>query len=130
MESKVFTSAVWESVIHMFDELEMAVYETIGRFGTEDGEQEVPRDNGRVEAILDLRVIEEQLRQVTYEVRELMEENQLAGDEQKEVSRSWAKEIRAALAPLVNSQPREILERPRPWSCRNRRVYFLFIYSL
>ena len=39
-----------------------------------------------------------------------MEESQLAGDEQKEVSRSWVKKIRIAVAPLVNSQPREILE--------------------
>ena len=30
-----------------------------------DGEQEVPGDNGRVEAILDVRVIEEQLQQLT-----------------------------------------------------------------
>ena len=99
----------------MFDELGMAVYETIGRVAIEDGEQEAPRDNGRVEAILDLRVIEEQLRQLTYAVHELMEESQLAGDEQKEVSRSWVKEIRTAVAPPVNSQPREILERHRPW---------------
>ena len=92
-----------------------AQYETIGRVAIEDGEQEAPRDNGRVEAILDLRVIEEQLRQLTYAVHELMEENQLAGDEQKEVSRSWVEEIRTAVAPLVNSQPRDILERHRPW---------------
>ena len=39
-----------------------AQYETIGRVAIEDGEQEAPRDNGRVEAILDLRFIEEQLR--------------------------------------------------------------------
>ena len=99
----------------MFDELGMAVYETIGRIAIEDGEQEVPGDNGRVEAILDLRVIEEQLRQLTYAVHELMEESQLAGDERKEVSRSWVEEIRTAIAPLVNSQPRDILERHRPW---------------
>ena len=71
----------------------MAVYETIGRIAMEDGEQEAaPGGNGRVEAILDLWVIEEQLRQLTYAVQELMEENQLAGDEQKEVSRSWVKD--------------------------------------
>ena len=41
----------------------MTVYETIGRIVMEDGEQKAaPGDNGRVEAILDLRVIEEQLR--------------------------------------------------------------------
>ena len=91
------------------------MYETIGRAAIEDGEQEAPRDNGRVEAILDLRVIEEQLRQLTYAVHEFMEENQLAGDTQKEVSRSWVEEVRAAVAPLVNSQPREIFERHRPW---------------
>ena len=99
----------------MFDELGMAVYETIGRVAIEDGEHEMPRDNGRVEAILDLRVIEEQLRQLTYAVHEFMEENQLAGDAQKEVSRSWVEEVRAAVAPLVNSQPREIFERHCPW---------------
>ena len=92
-----------------------AQYETIGRVAIEDGEKEVPRDNGRVEAILDPRVIEEQLRQLTYGAHELMEENQLAGDEQKEVSRSWVKEIRAAVAPHVTSQPRDTLERHRPW---------------
>ena len=81
MESKVLTPAVWERFIYMFDELGMAVYETIGCIAVEDGEQEAPRDNGRVEATLDLRVIEEQLRQLTHAVHELMEENQLAGDE-------------------------------------------------
>ena len=99
----------------MFDELGMAVYETIGHIAIGGGEQEVPGDNGRVEAILDLRVIEEQLRQLTYAVHELMEESQLVGDEWKEVSRFWVEEIRTAVAPLVNSQPRDILERHRPW---------------
>ena len=52
MESKVLTPAIWESFIHMFDELGMAVYETIGRIAMEDGKQEAAsRDNGRVEAI-------------------------------------------------------------------------------
>ena len=45
----------------MFDELGMAVYETTGLVAVEDGEQEVPRDSGRVEAILGLRVIGGQL---------------------------------------------------------------------
>ena len=50
--------AVWESSIHMFNELGVAVYETIRLVSMEDGEQEAaPRDNGRVEVILDLRVI-------------------------------------------------------------------------
>ena len=85
----------------MFDELGMAVYETIGCIAVEDGEQEAPRDNGRVEATLDLRVIEEQLQQLTYAVHELMEEDN-SGDEQKVVSRSSV-EIRAAVALFVNS---------------------------
>ena len=58
IQNKVLTPAVWESYIHMFDELGVAVYEAIRRVSMEDGEQEAaPRDNGRVEAILDLRVI-------------------------------------------------------------------------
>ena len=42
------------------------------------GEQETLRDNGRVEAILDLRVIEEQLWWLTYAVHELMRISWLA----------------------------------------------------
>ena len=58
IQNKVLTPAVWESSIHMFDELGVAVYETIRRVAMEDEEQEAaPRDNGCVEAILDLRVI-------------------------------------------------------------------------
>ena len=68
---KDLTSTVWESFIDVFDELGMAVYETIERVAIEDGEQEASRDNGRVEAILDLRVIEEHLRQLTYVVLSL-----------------------------------------------------------
>ena len=69
------------------------MYETIGCIVIEDEEQEAAAgDNGRVEAILVLWIIEEQLRQLTYAVHELMEENQLAGDDQKEVSGSWAKD--------------------------------------
>ena len=79
-----------------------------------------------VEAILDLRVIEEQLRQLTYAVHELMEENQLAGDEQKEVSRSWVEEIRATVSPLVNSQPREILETSPLGAVKKTIVYYSF----
>lgn len=62
----------------MFDELGMAVYETIGSVVPVKGAGEAPvQDNGRTEAILDLRVIEEQLRHITYGMHELMEENQI-----------------------------------------------------
>ena len=47
--------------------------------------------------LLDLWVIEEQLRQLTYVVHELMEENQLSGDEQQEVPRSWVEEMRTVV---------------------------------
>ena len=40
MESKVLIPVLGQSFIHMFDELGMAVYETIGRVAIEDGEQE------------------------------------------------------------------------------------------
>ena len=80
MKSKVPTSALWQSFIYMFDELGMAVYETIGRVVIENWEQEAPRDNWPLEAVLDLRVIEEQLRQLTYVAHEPIEENWLASD--------------------------------------------------
>ena len=89
----------------------------------------MPRDNERVEAILYLRVIEEQLQQLTYAVHELMEENQLVGDEQKEVSRSWVEEIRTAVSPLANSQPREILETSSLGVVKKSILYFLSIHT-
>lgn len=115
MDTKVLTADVWERHIHMFDDLGMAVYETIARVTVEARVEQKARDNGCVEAVLDLRVIEEQLRQLTYAVHDLMEENQLESDAQKDVSRSWVEEIRTAVAPLVNRRPEEILKRHRPW---------------
>ena len=72
----------------MFDELGMAVYETIGSVVVEGTAEAPVQDNGRMEAILDLRVIEEQLQHITYGMHELMEENQWEGYRQQEVT--WA----------------------------------------
>ena len=95
----------------MFDELGMSVYETIGSVVVEGAGEAPVQDNGRTEAILDLCVIEEQLRHITYGMHELMEENQWEGYRQQEVTQAWMEEVREAVAPLVNSRPEEILER-------------------
>jgi len=87
-ETKVLTPDVWPRYIHMFDELGMAVYETIGSVVVEGTAEAPVQDNGRMEAILDLRVIEEQLQHITYGMHELMEENQWEGYRQQEVT--WA----------------------------------------
>ena len=71
MESKVLTPAIWESFIQNFNEPRIIVDETIGCVTVEDNGEQEARDNGRVEAILDLRVIEEHLRQLTYVVLSL-----------------------------------------------------------
>jgi len=56
----VLTSDVWNRYIHMFDELGLAVYEAIGFVLAETAEEAPTRDNGRTEAIINLRAIEEQ----------------------------------------------------------------------
>ena len=69
------------------------------------------------------------MRQLTYTVHELMEEDQLAGDEQKVVSGSSVEEIRTAVSPLVNSQPREILETSSLGVVTKTILYFLSIHT-
>jgi hypothetical protein len=63
----------WNPYIHMFDELGLEVYETIGSMPVETTEEAPTRDNRLTEAILNLRAIEEQLRRITYGIHELME---------------------------------------------------------
>lgn len=112
----MLTPDVWHRYVHMFDELGMAVYETIGSVPVDGAGSDAPvPDNGRTEAILDLRVIGEQLRHITYGMHELMEVHQWEGRQQQQVTQAWMDEVREAVAPLVKSRPEEIIERHRPW---------------
>ena len=127
---KVLTFAVWESFIDVFDELGMAVYETIERVAIEDGEQEASRDNGRVEAILDLRVIEEQSRQLTYAVHELIYGGESVGWRRAERGfQILGRRDQAAVSLLVNNQPREILETSSLGVVKKTILYF-YLFTL
>jgi len=71
-ETKVLTPDVWPWYIHLYDELGTAACEAIGSVAVEGAGEAPVQDNGRIEAILDLRVIEEQLLHITYGMHELI----------------------------------------------------------
>ena len=53
----------------------------------------------------------------------------MAGDEQKEVSRSWVERDQAAVFPLVNGQPRKFLETSSLGVVKKTILYF-YLFTL
>jgi hypothetical protein len=113
MITPVLTPEKWEYYLSMFEEAGMEVYESITAVHV--AEQPLIPDGGRVESLLEMREIEEQLHQQLYAVHEIMEERQLPEDEQREILRAWVGEVRITVSSLLNVEPEEIVERHRPW---------------
>jgi hypothetical protein len=82
-EVKIFTSDRWQKYLSMFEESDLEVYETMRHvFDEEEGKQSV--NIIRTRSVLQLRELEEGLRQQLYVVHEIMEENVIAVSEHQE----------------------------------------------
>ena len=98
----------------MFEHAGMEVYETIR--AVEVPEQPIAvSDGGKVQSLLELREIEEQLHRQLYSVHEIMEERQLSEDNRRIVATGWLDHVRTTFSSLVNIKLEEIVERNRPW---------------
>ena len=64
----------WQTYASLFDECGFEVYETIGHVSVQM-EEKKPIDSVRIRGILQLRELEERLRQQLYTVQDMMEEN-------------------------------------------------------
>jgi hypothetical protein len=109
----VLTPAKWEYYVSMFEEGGLEVYESIAAVHV--AEQPPIPDGGQVESLLEMREIEEQLHQQLYAVHEIMDERQLPEDEQREILRGWVGQVRITVSSLLNTEPKEIVERHRSW---------------
>jgi hypothetical protein len=109
----VLTPEKWDYYLNMFEEAGMEVYESITAVHV--AEQPPIPDGGRVESLLEMREIEEQLHQQLYAVHEILDERQVPEDERREVLREWVGHVRVTVASLLNVEPEEIVERNRPW---------------
>jgi hypothetical protein len=69
-----------------------------------------PPDGGRVQKILELREIQEQLQSPLYDVFELMWKQNISGGEQRAVGGIWLNRLRDQLQPLADVQPGDVVE--------------------
>ena len=84
------------------------MYETVGLVEVREDEGQ-PANGGRVQRILELREIQEQLQNQLYDVFELMRERNLSEEEQQAVGGIWLGRLRKQLQPLANVQPEDII---------------------
>jgi len=113
-EDRILTPAIWQSYIDIFEESGFEVYESMGWVDVE--ERPAVRDSVKMNRVLELREIEEQLRQQLFSVWEFLEENEIVPEEQQAVVRSWMEYVRSSVEPLTRIDPEEIVQRgTRPW---------------
>jgi hypothetical protein len=99
----------------MFEGSGFEVYETIGHVFVEE-EQIQSVDTIRTRSVLQLRKLEEGLRQQLYAVHEIMEENITAVSEHQETIENWMSHVCETIAPLTDILPEEIVKKHgRPW---------------
>jgi hypothetical protein len=107
---KVLTPERWMAYISMFDELRLAVYETMGSVVVDEEEDSV-NDGGKVQSLLELREIDEQFRsQLLYSVHELMANMRLEDVARRDVATRWMEHVREIVQPLLDSKPEDIIK--------------------
>jgi hypothetical protein len=97
-EVKILTSDKWQKYLSMFGEFGFEVYETIGHFFVE-GEEKQSVDTIRTRSVLQLRELEEGLRQQLHTVHQIMEENVTAVNEHQETIENWMSHECKTIAP-------------------------------
>jgi len=109
----VLTPEKWEHYVKMFAEGGMEIYEHVGV--VEVAEAAAPGDCGKVQSLLELREIEEQLHHQLYAVHEILEERQVPEEDRRAVVTGWLDHVRGTVSSLLDTCPEEIVQRNRPW---------------
>lgn len=104
----------WQNYILLFEEFGMEVYETIGRITVNEDTQAV-QDGGKLQSLLELREIQEQLHQQLFSVHEVMAGLSLADGQRCEIVGNWLNHVRETVTLLTDERPEEIVKRYRPW---------------
>ena len=103
VEDKVLTP-VWKSYVDLFEGGGFEVYETMGWVDVE--ERLAVQESIKTRSVLELREIEERLRQQLYTVWEIMEEEGTGTEEQQGVVTSWMDYVRSSVEPLTHCSRR------------------------
>ena len=88
----------------------MELYEGMGQVDVVDTASDL-EDHGKVQSLLELREIEEQLHQQLHAVHELMSEMKLENGERKEIVGKWMECVRQTVSSITDVRPEEIVSR-------------------
>jgi len=118
--SGVITAEKWREFISMFDECGFEVYESMGRVEVE--ERLVRPSERRVQTVLEMRELIEEMNQHMYDMLEVVDEENsgLKDDERQELLRTYMGLVRTSIRPAVISVPPvdmvgELRLEMRPW---------------
>ena len=109
----VLTPIRWQSYLDMFEEGGLEVYETMAAVVVEEPVVSPPQD--KVESLLELREIQEQLEHQMYAVHDLWDARMAPCEERRERVKSWLAHVRITVASLINLPPEDIANKNRPW---------------
>jgi len=113
-ETKVLTPERWQTYVSLFDECGFEVYETMGRVYVEVEERQM--DNVRIRSVLQLRELEERLRQQLYTVHDMIEEENIQEDDHRTIVENWMSFVNEVVEPLADVLPEYIVKKNgRPW---------------
>jgi len=109
-EQTVLTAEKWRGYLKLFENNGMEVYETIVQMPLED---ERGPSKVRVESLLHMREMGEQLLQQLHGLYEVLRERNVPEEEMRLVVEDWMQRVRRAVQPLIDAHPDEIVNRYR-----------------
>ena len=97
-ETKVLTPERWQLYVSMFSESGFEVYETLGHVMV-DKECAPHVDSIRVRSVLQLRELEERLRQQLYSIHEIIDETNIETTEHGAIVENWMNLVTSTVEP-------------------------------
>ena len=105
----------WQLYVSMFSESGFEVYETMGQVMVDD-ECTLHVDSIRARSVLQLRELEERLRQQLYTIHEIIDEAKTETVEHGVIVDNWMHLVASTVEPLIDVLPEEIVKKGgRPW---------------
>jgi len=87
----------------------------MGRVSVEVEERQ-PTDNVRIRSVLQLRELDERLRQQLYTVHDMIEEENIQEEDHRTIVENWMSFVNEVVEPLVDVLPEHIVKKNgRPW---------------
>jgi len=112
---EVLTPERWQCYVNMFEDGGLEVYETMGAVADVQEQLVAVTDEDKVNSLLEVREVGEQLQQQLYAVHAVLKERGVPDAGRREVAAAWVDHIRLTVAPLVNLAPEQIVDGTRPW---------------